>query len=216
MAERECLICMVNYPDNVLMIHGRQCGDEYLNALRPLAHLQIDNPSDLRLIVEGIGAAEDTLTRISRLHTATSIDRFAFLAPYYPRQELERQITAFLLVIHQLLLQIQSKVDTYTSTDLNEIRTLYDIISPLSEHAAIRTMMLDLANKISYTAMRRLRFTRTYQNEYCFCGDQFSVDKDMVILKCNHYYHYECINRWFRTDDSCPLCKRTIVQLSRM
>ena len=27
-------------------------------------------------------------------------------------------------------------------------------------------------------------------------------------LKCGHIYHRKCINKWFKTSSSCPVCRR--------
>ena len=40
------------------------------------------------------------------------------------------------------------------------------------------------------------------------------LDKDIVILKCQHKFHSPCIKEWVLSDckknNTCPLCKKTI------
>ena len=28
------------------------------------------------------------------------------------------------------------------------------------------------------------------------------------ITKCNHYYCYECINKWYTKNNTCPICRK--------
>jgi len=48
--------------------------------------------------------------------------------------------------------------------------------------------------------------------ECCLCMDAFEKDEQIRLLPCNHYFHRDCIDRWFATrayqQRSCPLCKR--------
>ena len=53
----------------------------------------------------------------------------------------------------------------------------------------------------------------------CFmCCEKVEI-KDLWILKCNHAFHYDCLNDWFlkNKDDwnsklECPICRKEYVQ----
>ena len=36
------------------------------------------------------------------------------------------------------------------------------------------------------------------------------VSKKTQIVHCGHEYHHECIEKWLKTDNTCPLCRRLI------
>jgi len=48
--------------------------------------------------------------------------------------------------------------------------------------------------------------------ECCLCMESFEQSDQVRLLPCSHYFHCECIDRWFATKRyqarSCPLCKR--------
>ena len=39
------------------------------------------------------------------------------------------------------------------------------------------------------------------------CLEDFSQEKDILILDCKHIYHSDCIIEWINKDTSCPLCR---------
>ena len=50
-------------------------------------------------------------------------------------------------------------------------------------------------------------------NKICpICYDNFKEEQDIVMLKCRHGYHGNCIRKWFRrgTHTTCPLCVQQI------
>lgn len=39
------------------------------------------------------------------------------------------------------------------------------------------------------------------------CLMDFDKDDKTTLLSCNHFFHKDCIQRWFRTEMICPLCR---------
>ena len=39
------------------------------------------------------------------------------------------------------------------------------------------------------------------------CFDNYSGHTVRVISRCNHIYHTNCIDRWFQTHSTCPMCR---------
>lgn len=38
------------------------------------------------------------------------------------------------------------------------------------------------------------------------CFDDINYD-NLAILKCNHYFHEDCIKKWFESNLNCPICR---------
>jgi len=46
--------------------------------------------------------------------------------------------------------------------------------------------------------------------ECIICLEAFMVGEPLRILPCMHRYHKSCIDKWFMTHLSCPICKNTL------
>ena len=45
------------------------------------------------------------------------------------------------------------------------------------------------------------------------CFDKITgVDK--TVLKCNHLFHKECIDKWFEKSHCCPLCRDSLFNIN--
>jgi len=45
--------------------------------------------------------------------------------------------------------------------------------------------------------------------ECSICLEQFnSSSNTSVILECNHIYHKNCIKKWLKNNDGCPMCRQ--------
>lgn len=56
-------------------------------------------------------------------------------------------------------------------------------------------------------------YTRTNKNhlnqECSICTDKFKEKEGLRILKCNHYFHKKCIDKWLiKGSETCPICRR--------
>jgi hypothetical protein len=49
------------------------------------------------------------------------------------------------------------------------------------------------------------------QTDCVICSEKFGSGKDIRILKCSHYFHTSCIEKWQLTANTCPVCKQVIV-----
>lgn len=43
-------------------------------------------------------------------------------------------------------------------------------------------------------------------DECLICLESFNQGETVIRLKCNHYYHTQCIYTWFEKKMTCPLC----------
>jgi hypothetical protein len=47
----------------------------------------------------------------------------------------------------------------------------------------------------------------TEKRDCIICLNKFEVNEKVLILPCTHIYHKTCINDWFKSQDTCPICK---------
>lgn len=49
-------------------------------------------------------------------------------------------------------------------------------------------------------------------NECPICLDEFQKGENLRILpKCSHGYHVKCIDKWFLSHSSCPICRQSLL-----
>ena len=53
-------------------------------------------------------------------------------------------------------------------------------------------------------------FQEVKDNGCSICGKEHIKIEDLKVLQCNHIWHRECINEWFKKKYSCPLCRNNI------
>ena len=49
-------------------------------------------------------------------------------------------------------------------------------------------------------------FKDNTDNECLICLEGFNKQETVIQLKCNHYYHTQCIYSWFEKKKTCPIC----------
>ncbi len=55
--------------------------------------------------------------------------------------------------------------------------------------------------------MVKVNFKNIEYDDLCsICLSNFD-GKDIKILKCNHYFHNDCIVEWLKVKQLCPNCK---------
>jgi hypothetical protein len=46
------------------------------------------------------------------------------------------------------------------------------------------------------------------QRECSICLEEFCQGDKRTSLPCKHEFHTSCVNTWFSTETSCPVCRR--------
>lgn len=41
----------------------------------------------------------------------------------------------------------------------------------------------------------------------CICLENFNKNNFILKLDCKHIYHHNCINKWFKKNINCPICR---------
>lgn len=52
--------------------------------------------------------------------------------------------------------------------------------------------------------------------ECCCCTEAFGHDKTIKYTPCKHYFHEECLGKWMRVSQTCPLCRTDLVEAVRI
>lgn len=50
----------------------------------------------------------------------------------------------------------------------------------------------------------------TKQAECSICMDNVVLDEEVVILPCQHWFHFQCAEAWLKEHDTCPVCRAGI------
>jgi hypothetical protein len=46
-------------------------------------------------------------------------------------------------------------------------------------------------------------------NKCSICHNDL-LNNNIVITKCNHKFHFSCLNKWKKKNNSCPLCRKAL------
>lgn len=77
------------------------------------------------------------------------------------------------------------------------------IVEPMTIYKII------LLHQINNNELELHSITRNIQapNQECCICLQIESEKEWASLKCNHEFHYECINQWILLKNNCPICR---------
>ena len=45
----------------------------------------------------------------------------------------------------------------------------------------------------------------------CICLENFKINDETINLPCIHIFHSDCIKKWMKRQDICPICKNKII-----
>jgi hypothetical protein len=47
------------------------------------------------------------------------------------------------------------------------------------------------------------------EKDCSICFDQYCINDEIALTKCNHYFHVTCIEKWLGHSYTCPVCRAT-------
>lgn len=59
------------------------------------------------------------------------------------------------------------------------------------------------------TLLQNTKLEICKNDDFCvICQDHYVINQNILrVLKCEHKYHWKCIDNWFINNNNCPLCK---------
>ena len=98
-----------------------------------------------------------------------------------------------------------------SNTDINNIiiDALNDTINNIDESNSEELKIKDLLEKTQIKL--RTDIESTDETKCHICNDEYkSNDICRINTECNHFFHCHCIDNWFSTNNTCPICNRKI------
>ncbi|XP_059635224.1 E3 ubiquitin-protein ligase MBR2-like [Cornus florida] len=122
----------------------------------------------------------------------------------------EEQDIPFL--IQSLFSFITDMIDRYRDMRIDVDRMSYEELLALEDH--IGNVDTGLSEETMTKSLKHCKyFLLTEENaekDSCsVCQEDYEEEDDLGILNCGHRFHMECIKRWLRCKNLCPVCKST-------
>ena len=99
---------------------------------------------------------------------------------------------------------------TYIIPDHDDISSavLLDIITQFGSPGSVENKKIDKLKKLG-------KYKKVKESNLCgancpICLDDFIESEYYRNLKCNHAFHKKCIDRWFKKENNCPMCRTEV------
>ena len=66
-------------------------------------------------------------------------------------------------------------------------------------------------NKFPISKIKDINKLTEEKKKCCICLENFKINEETMILPCIHIFHSNCIKKWMKRQDICPICKNKII-----
>ncbi|XP_059639227.1 E3 ubiquitin-protein ligase MBR1-like [Cornus florida] len=102
-------------------------------------------------------------------------------------------------------------VDNMTYEQLVELGDRIGYVNTgLREHEILSWLRKTKMRIMKYRLPPPTTMTET-ERKCSICQEEYEEDDKMGKLDCGHLYHIECIKRWLKNKNICPICKTQAV-----
>ncbi|ESQ48546.1 hypothetical protein EUTSA_v10022171mg [Eutrema salsugineum] len=85
------------------------------------------------------------------------------------------------------------------------------VIVTIMEHSGIKPSVLRSIPVVDFNSND---FKDGVECVVCL-SDLVHGDKSRVLPSCNHWFHADCIDSWFRSHSTCPICRKRVCSVQR-
>lgn len=101
------------------------------------------------------------------------------------------------------LQQFYPDIDNMTQEEILRLQESIGFVQTVEE--------VDKTSKIQEEKFDIVKFkNKNYLRECTICQEEFIEGDILKRLKCDHFYHKNCIKDWLLYNKKCPLCKNEI------
>jgi hypothetical protein len=112
--------------------------------------------------------------------------------------------------------KIQSQEDFKIWVDYGNPNILFDncinknLFNKLYKQSKLKNTTIDIILLQYYDKNPMKQNTKIYKKEDDECSICYEKKEYRWYLKCNHSFHFKCINEWLKLKKNCPLCRTQI------
>lgn len=103
-------------------------------------------------------------------------------------------------------------------SNAGNVSYFFEISRPLSTTLNTPATLQTLTNQSELVVLNNTNQTNFEDTTCSICSQDFDVESGTCILRrlhnCQHYFHQHCLDRWFTTHSTCPICRTNINSLS--
>ncbi|KAH0682486.1 hypothetical protein KY289_020238 [Solanum tuberosum] len=86
----------------------------------------------------------------------------------------------------------------------------YEALLELQEH--VGGVEIGLKKSVISKLLKQSKYQsakiKNYSESCCICLDTYDDGAELGKINYGHEFHYQCIRRWLKRNNSCPICRR--------
>ena len=97
------------------------------------------------------------------------------------------------------------------TTGLSRSQSRHQVFTPNQPNSLKQPLDPAILNSLHFTLFRSEDFEEEGGLECAVCLSELrDGEKARLLPKCRHGFHVECIDMWFQSNSTCPLCRNTV------